>query len=228
MQRQVRLGDILDDYCPRERRITNHAVVAMIGDAVKQTRCTTCEAEHEYRHARVPVSRRKTGATGTLLKEVLAGMPAPPPVSPPSSPPESETGMDQFPRDASSQTAAPQPGAPGAPADEPASDSTKPREEGPVHRRLIRATLPRPEGQPASRPLPDFTMRRPGVRQLGRDGRESHGARMFRDPGQPGGGRQRSSKGTARSGFPGGHGQPDHFERGRGHRRRSRRGRKPR
>ena len=39
-QRRLRLGDILDDYCPRERRITNHAVVAMIEDEVKQTRCT--------------------------------------------------------------------------------------------------------------------------------------------------------------------------------------------
>src|SRR5215212_7922314 len=59
-QRQLRLGDILDDYCPRERRVTNHAVVAMIGDAVKQTRCTTCDADHEYKHARVPRLRRKT------------------------------------------------------------------------------------------------------------------------------------------------------------------------
>ena len=47
-QRRVRLGDILDDYCPRERRITNHAVVAAIEDEVKQTRCTTCDADHEY------------------------------------------------------------------------------------------------------------------------------------------------------------------------------------
>ena len=31
-QRQPRLGDVLDDYCPRERRLTNHVVVAMIGD----------------------------------------------------------------------------------------------------------------------------------------------------------------------------------------------------
>ena len=48
-QRQPRLGDIVDDYCPRERRITNHAVVAMVGDEVKQTRCTTCDADHEYK-----------------------------------------------------------------------------------------------------------------------------------------------------------------------------------
>src|ERR687898_566384 len=58
-QRRLRLGDILDDYCPRERRITNHAVVAMIEDTVKQTRCTTCDAEHEYKEAKVPAARRR-------------------------------------------------------------------------------------------------------------------------------------------------------------------------
>jgi hypothetical protein len=57
MQRQPRLGDILDDYCPRERRLTNHAIVAMIGDVVKQTRCVTCDTEHEYKHAKVPPHR---------------------------------------------------------------------------------------------------------------------------------------------------------------------------
>src|SRR6476660_3133143 len=58
-QRRLRLGDILDDYCPRERRITNHAVVAMIDDQVKQTRCTTCDADHEYKQARVPARLKK-------------------------------------------------------------------------------------------------------------------------------------------------------------------------
>ena len=60
-QRQPRLGDIVDDYCPRERRITNHAVVAMIGDEVKQTRCTTCDAEHEYKQAKVPPPATQEG-----------------------------------------------------------------------------------------------------------------------------------------------------------------------
>jgi hypothetical protein len=49
-QRRLRLGDILDDYCPRERRVTNHAVVAMIADDVKQTRCTTCGAAAQDRN----------------------------------------------------------------------------------------------------------------------------------------------------------------------------------
>ena len=61
-QRRLRLGDILDDYCPRERRITNHAVVAMVEDDVKQTRCTTCDTEHEFKHAKVPRPRRKDAA----------------------------------------------------------------------------------------------------------------------------------------------------------------------
>ena len=59
-QRQLRLGDILDDYCTRERRVTNHAIVAMVGRDVKQTRCTTCDTEHEYKHAKVPRQRRKS------------------------------------------------------------------------------------------------------------------------------------------------------------------------
>ena len=71
-QRQLRLGDILDDYCPRERRVTNHAVVAMVGDDVKQTRCTTCDAEHEYKHAKVPRQRRKTETPAALYAQVLA------------------------------------------------------------------------------------------------------------------------------------------------------------
>ena len=77
-QRQLRLGDIVDDYCPRERRITNHAVVAMVGPEIKQTRCTTCDAEHEYKQAKVPPQRKRKPAPGALYQEVLAGMPRKP------------------------------------------------------------------------------------------------------------------------------------------------------
>src|SRR5207253_4295810 len=74
-QRQLRLGDTLDDYCPRERRLTNHAVVAMIGDDVKQTRCTTCDTEHEYKHAKVPRQRRKSETPAALYAQVVANGP---------------------------------------------------------------------------------------------------------------------------------------------------------
>src|SRR5215218_5569103 len=74
-QRRLRLGDILDDYCPRERRVTNHAVVAMIDADVKQTRCTTCDTEHEYKHAKVPRQRRKAETPAALYTQVAASGP---------------------------------------------------------------------------------------------------------------------------------------------------------
>src|SRR4051794_1435669 len=93
-QRRLRLGDIVDDYCPRERRVTNHAVVAMVEEDVKQTRCTTCDTEHPYKGGKAP-RRRKKDPTGTLYKEVLAGLtdgevqpsPAPAPPAPSLAPP---------------------------------------------------------------------------------------------------------------------------------------------
>src|SRR5205823_12473468 len=74
-QRQLRLGDILDDYCPRERRVTNHVIVAMIADDVKQVRCTTCDADHDFKHAKVPRQRRKTETPAALYAQVLAAGP---------------------------------------------------------------------------------------------------------------------------------------------------------
>jgi hypothetical protein len=169
-QRQLRLGDVLDDYCPRERRLTNHVVVAMIGEAVKQTRCTTCEAEHEYKQARLPRQRRKS-EPAALYSQVLASA-APKKVAherPEPSRPEPSIAHTQVP--ASGTEDAP-PEVPPAPAlaaerdDRPAEEDREPGpEDGPVHRPLIRAQLPRQEqGQGPSRPVPDFTIRQPGGR----------------------------------------------------------------
>lgn len=184
MQRELRLGDILDDYCPRERRLTNHAIVAMVGQDVKQTRCTTCDAEHEYKHAKVPRQRRKTEAPSALYSQVLASAPKrvthEPAVSP--EPPTSDAvDLDSLEEiSPASEVAAEPSAAPVAPIanaplaaaqnddmDDVDDDGEQPDavEEGPVHRTLIRATLPRQEGQaPPARPAPDFTIRQPGGR----------------------------------------------------------------
>jgi len=181
-QRQLRLGDILDDYCPRERRVTNHAVVAMIGEDVKQTRCTTCDSEHEYKHAKVPRQRRKAETPAALYAQVLSNGPkrvAHEPEQVPSDeiaaaappadvdvPPSEQRAEDAV------VEASPAPDeSPHEPAVEPKdqredADAARDDEEGPIHRRLIRASLPRPEGQPPpARPIPEFTIRQPGGRQ---------------------------------------------------------------
>ena len=70
--RRVRLGDVIDDYCPRCRLIMNHGVVGMVGDEVRKTRCNTCLSEHVYRRNRLPARRRNE--TDKLFREVLKGM----------------------------------------------------------------------------------------------------------------------------------------------------------
>ena len=83
-QRPLRLGDIVDDYCPRERRITNHAIVAIVEDAIRQTRCTTCDTEHVYKHAKEPSKRRKEeSAPAPVIRPAAGGAPDPE-VTPPS------------------------------------------------------------------------------------------------------------------------------------------------
>jgi hypothetical protein len=188
-QRQLRLGDIVDDYCPRERRITNHAIVAILQDEIKQTRCTTCDAEHPYKGARVPPRRIKKDAPAALYDQVLsssvperaavdASVVTPPATEPPKY------------RDPAMHA-----GAADGNGSEPAPPDVAPAEDGPVHRPLIRATLPRPEGQVPVRPAPEFTIRqangrngnlREDPRSLSRGGRppRPHPGQMSRPQGQ--------------------------------------------
>src|SRR5262245_60593163 len=74
-QRPLRLGDIVDDYCPRERRVTNHVIVALVDDGIRQTRCGTCDTEHAYKAARLPRRRKNEGQPEPSLGQ-LVGRPA--------------------------------------------------------------------------------------------------------------------------------------------------------
>ena len=65
-QRPLRLGNIVDDYCPRERRLTNHVIVAIVEQTIRQTRCTTCDAEHPYKDGKVPRRKKPDGAAADL------------------------------------------------------------------------------------------------------------------------------------------------------------------
>jgi hypothetical protein len=193
-QRRLRLGDIVDDYCPRERRVTNHAVVAMIEDDIKQTRCTTCDTEHEYKQGRMPTLRRKKESVSSAYNEVLAAVKAEAPVpAVPSTVVQAREAVR-----AADAAEAPQPvlqvPAPDAERVEAAQDpdprdiddgaETDETAEGRVHRRLIRATLPRTENHQVVRPVPEFTMRQPTPRPGKFRGGMARGA-----GGRPGGAR---------------------------------------
>jgi hypothetical protein len=189
-QRPLRLGDIVDDYCPRERRITNHAVVAVVEDAIRQTRCTTCDAEHIYKHGREPRRRKKDE---TAYAQVLADVTGAQLVSARSASPAEEPPAESPDRQQDTALVA---GAAEEAAPEAAEGSAQSDPRGddiwPAHRQLIRATLPRVEGDLPPRPIPEFTMhQRPAargnsVRFHGRNGNDGNTSRDGRGRGGPG------------------------------------------
>ncbi len=70
--RDIRLGDDLDDYCVRCKRIMNHAVVSVINAAPAKVRCRTCHSDHDYRHEQAPppkVDLRKAALFAEVLKK---------------------------------------------------------------------------------------------------------------------------------------------------------------
>ena len=176
-QRPLRLGDLVDDYCPRERRITNHAIVAMVEDAIRQTRCTACESDHVYKGGKAPVRRKPKDDQAALYEQVLVNATAGPALAAPPpgeqvAPPREEVALPAvelvapvlvvaapIPEPAPvEQAAAAAPDT--APAPEPVID-----EGWSLNRRLIRASLPRIEGQsPVPRAIPEFTMHQRNVR----------------------------------------------------------------
>lgn len=199
-QRQPRLGDVVDDYCPRERRVTNHAVVAMVGDEVKQTRCTTCDAEHDYKHARIPPQRKKKDVPGALYQQVLDGIPRVVPPVDLALDEDAGPGVEPVEGDAEADAEATALAADEAPAGQV---------EGPVHRRLIRATLPRlPGAEPPLRREPEFTMRAPAHGRSGKPKNGFRGGGMHRagGAGGQGQGQGHGNNRGRRHGRPGGDG----------------------
>jgi hypothetical protein len=192
--RRYRPGDVLDDYCPRERRITDHAIVAMIDDEIRRTRCGSCDAEHEYKEAKVPSPRRKTPPPA-LFNQVLENAvgPTPPPPVAPATP--DVTAMEAAANDVEEVVAASAQELQEAQALQEPQEPQEPEEpqepadgDGGFRRSLIRATFPRPDGQaPADRKMPEFTIqslhnRRNGQRHAGGQNKFRGGRR------RPGGG----------------------------------------
>ncbi len=197
-QRRLRPGDVLDDYCLRERRLTDHAVVAMIGDDIKQTRCMSCDTEHEYKEGRVP-SRKKKEPGAALFGQVLDNLQPPASPSKPSSSSDEPASNPVPLQPGSPESVAPElvpakretivsaPPSPAPPSPAPPSaamplpdassevDERDLEPDDPVMRPLIRAVFPRMQGQPPpTRPLPDFTARHARPERPSRPGAGSH------------------------------------------------------
>jgi hypothetical protein len=74
--REPRLGDIIDDYCVKCKRIMNHAVVSLLNGEPAKVRCRTCHNDHDYRHEQPPppkVDTRKQALFNEVLAKVAPG-----------------------------------------------------------------------------------------------------------------------------------------------------------
>jgi len=69
--REVRLGDTIDDFCVKCKRIMNHSVVSILGSDPAKVRCRTCYSDHDYRHEQAPPPKVDT-RKAALFNEVLA------------------------------------------------------------------------------------------------------------------------------------------------------------
>ena len=82
---ELRLGDVIDDFCVKCRRVTNHSIVSIINGEAAKVRCRTCYHDHDYRHEQAPPSKKDL-KKAELFAQVASGAPAagdPPPASDP-------------------------------------------------------------------------------------------------------------------------------------------------
>ena len=71
--REPRLGDDIDDFCIRCKRVMNHAVVSIVNAEPAKVRCRTCHSDHDFRHEQPPppkVDPRKQALFNDVLKKV--------------------------------------------------------------------------------------------------------------------------------------------------------------
>lgn len=84
---EVRLGDVIDDFCVKCKRIMNHSVVSMLANQPAKVRCRTCYNDHDYRHEQAPPPKVDT-RKAALFNQVAANLPLPadPPPAPAAKP----------------------------------------------------------------------------------------------------------------------------------------------
>ncbi len=86
--REQRLGDVIDDFCSKCRRLTNHSIVSLMDGQAAKVRCRTCYNDHDYRHETAPPSKKALLKQKELFNAVLSGVA--PAAAIPEDPPEDD------------------------------------------------------------------------------------------------------------------------------------------
>ena len=140
--REPRLGDIIDDYCVKCKRIMNHAVVSLLNGEPAKVRCRTCHNDHDYRHEQPPppkVDTRKQALFNEVLAKVAPGSTAAPIASAPFLEDSSEEILAEEEEPAEEES-----------AEEEVAEDALPEE--PVREAKPAAKLPKPKVTPKTAP----------------------------------------------------------------------------
>ncbi len=81
---ELRLGDVIDDYCVKCRRLTNHSIVSLMNGAAAKVRCRTCYSDHDYRNEQAPPTKKELAKQKELYNAVLSGATPAPAGDPPA------------------------------------------------------------------------------------------------------------------------------------------------
>jgi hypothetical protein len=90
----LRLGDEIDDFCVKCKRITNHSIVSLVDGSAAKVRCRTCYSDHDYRHEQAPPSKKdlKKAALFNAVLSNVATAPDAPAADPPEAAAEEKPG----------------------------------------------------------------------------------------------------------------------------------------
>ena len=145
--REPRLGDIIDDFCVKCKRIMNHAVVSLLNGEPAKVRCRTCHNDHDYRHEQPPppkVDTRKQALFNEVLAKVAPGSTAAPIASAPFLEDSSEEILAEEEEPAEEE-----------PAEEDSAEEDSAEEalpEQPIREAKPAAKLPKPKVTPKTAP----------------------------------------------------------------------------
>jgi hypothetical protein len=70
---ELPLGDEIDDYCVKCRRLTNHLIVSLVDSKAAKVRCRSCYSDHDFRNGTPPPSKKELKQK-ELFNAVLAGV----------------------------------------------------------------------------------------------------------------------------------------------------------
>lgn len=75
---RFRLGDDIDDYCIKCKRLTNQSILAIVDGKPVKVRCRTCYTEGPYKAGEIPPTKRQLKKAALVNEELNKAKPGEP------------------------------------------------------------------------------------------------------------------------------------------------------